>query len=102
MRTKLIIAVFLVAGAILIAWLIKYQYERIISLESQKNELELKLEEKEQQLEKEKQDALEKSKRIQELNKIIKENPASANYGASAIDGALLDELRKQYLSKRD
>ena len=91
MKTKLIILAILILGGMVI----KYQYDIITSLKHEVSEYK-------EQAEKEKQDALEKSKRIQELNKIIKESPESANYSAGHIDGNLLSQLRKQYLSKRD
>lgn len=95
MRTKLIIACIIIAGAVFGCWLIKYQYDTITALKVENKQLKTNWE-------KEKQNVLEASKRIQELNKIIEKNPASADYSATRIDGALLNELRKQYLSNKD
>lgn len=93
MRIKLILACFLIAGAVFACWLIKYQYDRITALET-------KVTEYQKQAEKDKQDVLEKSKRIQELNKVIQNSKDSREYSGIRIDSSLLAELRKQYLRK--
>ncbi|MBQ2176217.1 MAG: hypothetical protein II453_14540 [Alphaproteobacteria bacterium] len=93
MRIKLIIACFLIAGAVLGCWLIKYQHDRITALET-------KITEYQKQAEKDKKDVLEKSKRIQELNKVIQNSKDSREYSGIRIDSSLLAELRKQYLRK--
>lgn len=95
MRIRLILAAILIAGAVLGCWLIKYQYDTITALKAENKELKTNWE-------KEKQDVLEKSKRIQELNKVIQNSKDSRDYSGIRIDSALLAELRKQYLRKRD
>ena len=92
-KFKLILFMVAIAVVIFGCWLIKYQYDKITSLEAKKNELEAVIE-------KEKQDVLEKSKRIQELNKVIQNSKDSREYSGIRIDSALLAELRKQYLRK--
>ena len=94
-KIKLILAAILITGAVVACWLIKYQYDRITALET-------KITEYQKQAEKDKQDVLEKSKRIQELNKVIQNNKNSLEYSGIRIDSALLAELRKQYLRKGD
>jgi uncharacterized protein YxeA len=95
MRTKLIIVFFIVAGALFCYWRINYLSEQNTLLKAENNSLKT-------QWEKEKENVLAASKRIQELNKIIEKNPASADYSATRIDGALLNELRKQYHTNKD
>lgn len=95
MRTKLIIACFIIAGALFCYWRINYLSEQNTLLKAENNELKT-------QWEKERKANVEASKRIQELNKIIEKNPESADYSATRIDGALLNQLRKQYLSNKD
>lgn len=97
MKVKLIIAVFLVAGAILVAWLIKYQYERIISLESQKNELELKLDEKEQQIEKAKQANLEANREIKKLRQLKAQDNAVADWYNTPLPDSVIMLLQERY-----
>lgn len=92
-KIKLILAVILITGAVVACWLIKYQYDKITALET-------KVTEYQKQAEKDKQDVLEKSKRIQELNKVIQNSKDSLEYSGIRIDSALLAELRKQYLRK--
>ena len=92
-KIKLILAAILIAGAVVACWLIKYQYDKITALET-------KVTEYQKQAEKDKQDVLEKSKRIQELNKVIQNSKNSLEYSGIRIDSALLAELRKQYLRK--
>lgn len=92
-KIKLILAAILITGAVVACWLIKYQYDKITSLET-------KVTEYQKQAEKDKQDVLEKSKRIQELNKVIQNSKNSLEYSGIRIDSALLAELRKQYLRK--
>lgn len=92
-KIKLILAAILIAGAVVACWLIKYQYDRITALEG-------KITEYQKQAEKDKQDVLEKSKRIQELNKVIQNSKDSLEYSGIRIDSSLLAELRKQYLRK--
>lgn len=92
-KIKLILAAILITGAVVACWLIKYQYDRITALET-------KVTEYQKQAEKDKQDVLEKSKRIQELNKVIQNSKDSRDYSGIRIDSALLGELRKQYLRK--
>ena len=94
-KIKLILAAILITGAVVACWLIKYQYDKITALET-------KVTEYQKQAEKDKQDVLEKSKRIQELNKVIQNNKNSLEYSGIRIDSALLAELRKQYLRKGD
>lgn len=93
MRIKLILVAILITGAVFACWLIKYQYDRITALET-------KVTEYQKQAEKDKQDVLEKSKRIQELNKVIQNSKDSREYSGIRIDSSLLAELRKQYLRK--
>lgn len=95
MRIRLILGAILIAGAVFGCWLIKYQYDTITALKAENKQLKTNWE-------KEKQNVLEASKRIQQLNKIIEKNPESADYSATRIDGALLNQLRKQYLSNKD
>lgn len=85
--------IFLLAGAVFVCWLIIYQHDKINSLEGKISDLTA-------QAEKDKQDVLEKSKRIQELNKVIQNSKDSHEYSGIRIDSALLAELRKQYLRK--
>ena len=92
-KIKLILAAILITGAVVACWLIKYQYDKITALET-------KVTEYQKQAEKDKQDVLEKSKRIQELNKVIQNSKDSLEYSGIRIDSALLAELRKQYLRK--
>lgn len=92
-KINLILAAILIAGAVVACWLIKYQYDRITALET-------KVTEYQKQAEKDKQDVLEKSKRIQELNKVIQNSKDSLEYSGIRIDSSLLAELRKQYLRK--
>ena len=94
-KIKLILAAILITGAVVACWLIKYQYDKITALET-------KVTEYQKQAEKDKRDVLEKSKRIQELNKVIQNSKDSLEYSGIRIDSSLLAELRKQYLRKRD
>ena len=94
-KINLILAAILITGAVVACWLIKYQYDKITALET-------KVTEYQKQAEKDKRDVLEKSKRIQELNKVIQNSKDSLEYSGIRIDSSLLAELRKQYLRKRD
>ena len=95
MKTKLIIAVFLAVGVVFVWWRINYLTEQNAVLRAENKELK-------QSYEMEKKNVVEASNRIQELNKIIEKNPTSADYSSTLIDGALLKQLRKQYLSNKD
>ena len=92
-KFKLILFMVAIAVVVFGCWLIKYQYDKITSLETQVTQYKA-------QAEKDKKDVLEKSKRIQELNKVIQNSKDSLEYSGIRIDSSLLAELRKQYLRK--
>ena len=92
-RIKLIIACFIIAGALFCYWRINYLSEQNTLLKAENNELKT-------QWEKEKQNVLEASIRVQKLNEIIASNADVKSWADNPIALPVLGELRKQYLRK--
>lgn len=97
MKIKLILAAILIAGAMIACWLIKYQYDTITNLISQKTELELKLDEKEQQIEKAKQANLEANREIKKLREIKLIDTETSAWFNSPIPHSVSVQLQERY-----
>ena len=90
MRIKLIIACFLIAGAVLGCWLIKYQHDGITALEAKKTELEATIE-------KARQANVEANKQIEKLREVKNTDTKVADWYNLRIASNVLMLLRQRY-----
>lgn len=90
MKIKLILATILIVGAVLSCWLIKYQYDKINTLEKQKNELE-------QTLEKARQANVEANNQIKKLRQLKATDNETADWYNSRLPDSVLMLLQERY-----
>lgn len=97
MNIKIILGIIIATVLFGWGWFTKYQAERITNLISQKTELELKLDEKEQQIEKAKQSNLEANREIKKLREIKLIDTETSAWFNSPIPNSVSVQLQERY-----